>query len=389
MPSDRLTASRRLLLSLAIAVPWVTAMAAPAAAADRVEISTPYPAVAVEPGATAEFPLKVLADTKERVSLTADGVPEGWTATFRGGGFVVDGVFADPAEPPEVSLNVEVPADAAEGTYRITISARAGAAATLPLDLRVNAAAAGSLEMTSQFPQLQGPSSATFDFDLTLQNDTPEEIQANFSSEGPEGWQIEVRPSGQEQAASATVDAGGSTGLTVSVDPAEEVVAGEYPIVVRATSGTRTVETELQVTITGQFSMTLSTADDRLNAQATAGQPRQLQLTVRNDGTAPLVGITLSGTPPADWPEVTFSPATIDQLAPNEEANVTATITAASDAVAGDYVVSFEATTAEASANADIRTTVETSLTWGIIGVLLIVATLLGLGWVFRTYGRR
>jgi uncharacterized membrane protein len=36
-----------------------------------------------------------------------------------------------------------------------------------------------------------------------------------------------------------------------------------------------------------------------------------------------------------------------------------------------------------------IRTTVETSTVWGVVGVALIVIVLIGLGLVFRRYGRR
>ncbi len=37
----------------------------------------------------------------------------------------------------------------------------------------------------------------------------------------------------------------------------------------------------------------------------------------------------------------------------------------------------------------DIRTTVQTSPLWGFIGLALIVLVIVGLGWVFRRYGRR
>jgi uncharacterized membrane protein len=37
----------------------------------------------------------------------------------------------------------------------------------------------------------------------------------------------------------------------------------------------------------------------------------------------------------------------------------------------------------------DIRTTVQTSPLWGFIGLGLIALVIIGLGWVFRRYGRR
>jgi uncharacterized membrane protein len=98
--------------------------------------------------------------------------------------------------------------------------------------------------------------------------------------------------------------------------------------------------------------------------------------------------VTLSATPPTDW-EVTFTPELIDQVPPGEVARVNATITPSGDSVAGDYIVTITANVPEANSEIELRTTVKTSGLWGIIGLLLIVAALGGLGYVFRTYGRR
>jgi len=68
---------------------------------------------------------------------------------------------------------------------------------------------------------------------------------------------------------------------------------------------------------------------------------------------------------------------------------VTASIVPSNDAIAGDYVVSFDASAGQVGDSVDIRITIETSPLWGFIGIGLIVAVLAGLWWVFRTYGRR
>lgn len=374
---------------LALLLARALAVAGPAAAATELILSTPFPAVAVEPGATASFDLTVRADTRERVGLRVQDVPDGWTATLRGGGFIVDAVFSDPAEPPDVELAVDVPADAQQGSYAIAVVATAtGISDTLTLDLRVEEAAGGTVTLSADFPELRGPSDATFNFDLTLENDTPEEISASLVAEGPPGWQIDARPTSEAQAATATVAAGGSAGVTVEADPPDSATAGDYTILVRATGGERTAEAELRVTITGNFAMTLTTPDERLNATVQAGSPREVALVVINEGTAPLRGVELTASPPSGW-EVTFEPAAIEEIPPDESVNVTAFVRPTAEAIAGDYAVSFTASTLETSSTVDIRTTVETSLTWAVVGVLLIVGTLLALGWVFQQYGRR
>jgi len=92
---------------------------------------------------------------------------------------------------------------------------------------------------------------------------------------------------------------------------------------------------------------------------------------------------------PTNW-KVTFDPATIETIAPDgQPVTVTAHITPTSDAIAGDYMVSFTAPGKEASGSTEIRVRVETPQFWWIVGIVLIGATFAGLYWVFRTYGRR
>ncbi len=382
--------------ALLVALLLLVAATAPAAAQEepppppgQLLVSTPYPAVAVEAGETASFDLTVNAPTARQVDLAVDGLPEGWGATLRGGGFVIDGVFVDPADPPEVTLDVDVPADAVEGTTQVRVTADDGSSTNvLELSLRVAEAVGGNVTLESEFPTLQGASDATFNFDLTLANDTPEEITFGLTAEAPQGWTAEARPSGESQATTTTVAGGEEATITVEVDPPDTAPAGAYPVLVTASGGGHDASVELTVDITGNFAMTLTTADERLNATTSAGDSTDLRMLVVNDGTAPLAGVELSASPPTGW-EVTFEPETVEVVEPGGVAEVTATITAASDAIAGDYMVPITASVPEADSSVDIRTTVETSSVVGIIGILLIGIALLALAAVFRRFGRR
>jgi uncharacterized membrane protein len=51
--------------------------------------------------------------------------------------------------------------------------------------------------------------------------------------------------------------------------------------------------------------------------------------------------------------------------------------------------VSVNAAVPEASGSVDLRATVKGSRTWGFIGLGLIVAAVIGVGYVFRRFGRR
>lgn len=360
------------------------------ALAQEVRVTTPYPAVLVEPGGTTTFDLIVTATGRQRVGLRVTEAPEGWTTSLRGGGYVLNGVFTDPHEPPEVQLEVEVPPDAERGLHRVVVEATSSAGTdTLELDLRVSRAARGGVELTAEFPGLRGPSDTTFIFDLDIENDTPQETSFALETQGPEGWLVEARPTVEEQAATVTVGPGDSAGVQVEVDPPDDVVAGTYPILVRAVGGGRTAETELEVEITGNFALALRTQGDRpLNVDVPSGGTAELPLVVVNEGTAPLTGISLGASPPAGW-NVTFRPNAIEQLLPGERQQLTATIAPAEDALAGDYMVTLSADGAEASSDLEVRATVRTSTAWGILGLLLVVGSVAGLGYVFRRYGRR
>src|SRR4249920_3070367 len=61
-----------------------------ATAAGGLTVTTPFPAVVAEPGATASFNLTLTVDSARRVDLKTAGVPTGWTARFRGGGMTID-----------------------------------------------------------------------------------------------------------------------------------------------------------------------------------------------------------------------------------------------------------------------------------------------------------
>lgn len=385
---------------IALVLGVLALIAGPAApivgAAGTLTISTPYPEVVAEPGSTATFKLNLAANPAATVSLTADGVPSGWTSRFRGNGTAIDSVFipanASAANTPDVQFSVDIPQDASAGTNKMTLHADGGdLKSDLVISVRVESAAAGSVSLTSDFPQLQGTSSSTFTFNLTLKNDTPSEGTYSINGQGPDGWTVTAKPAGQSQATSLTVAAGSTGSITTSVTPATDAAAGDYPIKVTVSGGGKTAEADLTVTITGSYSMTVSTPDQVLSTTANAGTEKDFTIVVTNTGTAPIANVTPKATAPTGW-KVTFDPASVNSLASGSTGNTqnfTAKIVPSQDAIAGDYVVTMSVSGTQANASQDIRVRVETPQLWWIAGVVLLVATFAGLYWVFRTYGRR
>ena len=353
------------------------------------ELSTDYPGVAVGPGETTSFAIDVTSDRRERVDLSVIEAPPGWGTTLRGGGLEVSSVFTDPTSAPAVELEVRVPADATPGGFRVVVQgSSAGQIRTLVVNLNVAEDVAGAFDLTSEFATLRGTASDTYSYNLTLRNSSARATTFGLTASGPEGWVIDARPSASTQATTATVEPGSTATVTVTADPPESVTAGEYPIAVQATGGGRTLEAELTAEVVGSFTMSFTTANERLNARGAAGGSSSVALIVRNDGSAPLDAVTFSATPPSGW-DVTFEPETIDQLPPGEQATVTAHIQPSGDAVAGDYDVSLTASSAGTTEDIALRFAVETSGLFGFVGIAVIGVAVAGLLWVFRRYGRR
>ena len=383
--------SGRLTTALVMSILALWTFAPAVSADDGLEVTTPFPAVAVAPGTKVSFDLKVDSTRAANVSLELGGVPEGWTASLLGGGFVVDGVAVTSGTAAEVRLDVDVPADATEGTSTLRVTARGGGAQdVLPIAIRVNAAAAGDITLTTSTPTLTGASDASFTFDLQLRNDTAQDVTVSATASGPEGWDVEATLTGETQAASTIVEAGATQNIGVTANAPDDVPAGTYPISVEAHAGERTIPAELGIEVTGSYSMELATPNDVLSASGSAGSPTTQAFDITNTGTAPLTEVTLNASPPTNW-DVTMDPPTVASIAPGATQTITATIRPSGEAVAGDYVIEFEATAAEEGAedSNQVRFTVETSPLWALVGLGLIALIVAGLFYVFRTYGRR
>lgn len=378
---------RRGLLSLALVLGLVPALA-PTALAAGLTVTTPYPSVVVSPGTQVSFDLAVETTNATRVNLSVSGAPASWTTSLHGGGFVVGAVQTNGDDPTTVRLDVDVPDDAT-GSAQITVTANDGdSTVTLPLDIKVEADAAGEVTVKPDYTALRGTSNQSMTFNLTVDNDTPGDLSYTATGEGPTGWTVDVTLTGQAQAVSGTVKAGGASNAAVKVTPADNAPAGTYPIAVVVTVGGQQYPVSLSVEVTGSYALIITTPTTVLSATGNAGGVTEQQFTISNTGTAPVKNVVVTGDLPSNW-KVEFDKGTIESVAPGAPVTVTAKITPASDAIAGDYDLTFTARGDEANDQVVIRFTVQTSIIGAIIGGLLIIAAVGGLWWVFRRYGRR
>lgn len=385
---------RRLLLSLSVCMFLVlifNSFLGTARADNGLLLSTAFPGIEAQPGETVTFPLELSnSGVPQKVDLKIVAAPKGWQALFKGRGMVVSQAFASTDKPAYVDFQVEIPADAQPGKYAFVIQA-AGvqASSRLTLQVIIKEVASGTDKMTTDYPVLTGTSRTSFRFRVTLTNNGAQERSYSLGAQAPPGWQVTFSPAyDSKQIASLSLASGKSQDLDVTVQPPQNVKAGTYQIPIEAIAGSSKAGVVLKVNITGTYNLELTTPTGRLNADAIAGKDSPVTLVVKNNGSADLANITFSANAASGW-AVTFKPEKIDILPAGDSQQVTAFIKPTPKAIAGDYVVSITADTQETSDTVDLRVTVKTSTLWGLVGVLLVLAVIGAVAWIFQKYGRR
>lgn len=389
---------RNFVLTLFAAVLLLLTIVSPAVAQDGEEeepgppllLLTEYPSQVIDVDETAEMDLMLRTRTEPQVvRLSVEGLPEGWTATFRGGQQIVRSVFVTPEDEANVRLQVEPPEGVEPGEMAFTVVAESDQEeAELPIELIVQEQAPASLSLEVELPTLRGRPDSAFRYNATLRNEGGEELTVELGADLPPGFVVTFQSAGQEVTALPLVP-NETERINVNVEPINEVPVDVYPITVFARGGDAEASVQLTAEVVGQSSISLSTPSGRLSGEAQAGQETTYTLLLQNTGSAPAHNIQLSGSPPSGW-EVTFEPEEVAELPPGTQREVTARVQPPENTVAGDYVVTFRARPEDVSAESlEYRVTVRTSTLWGIAGVSLIAVAVLVVGLAVARFGRR
>jgi uncharacterized membrane protein len=372
--------------------------AAPAFAADAnhdirgLYLLTDYPAVTVQPGTTSTVNLKLrdYGVAPERLALSVSGVPQGWTATLLGGGQPIAAAMPATDDSVSLDLRLDVPKDAKIGTQTLTVNAD-GASSHIALPVAVTLAKElpAKLTLQPQLPELRGSSRSSFEYTLTIKNDSGKKLLVSLAADAPRNFDTSFTEAyGTQQLTAIPVDAGKSKDVKLKVSPPDTVDAGHYPVTARIAAEDARASAKVALDITGQPKLSLSGREGLLSARATAGKESSVPVVVTNTGTAPAENILLSANAASGW-KVTFEPKTIDRIAPNEHKQVQALISPPSKAIAGDYVTGLTASARGETGTADFRVTVTTSTVWGVAGVGIIGAALLIMVGAVARFGRR
>ncbi len=374
------------------------ALAAPAFAAEThpdvkgLYLLTDYPAVSVQPGTTAtvNLHLRNYGLAPERLSLSVTGVPAGWKATLLGGGQPVGAAMPATDDSVSLDLRLDVPKGAKIGSHTLTIDAKgADSQVALPLNVTLAKELPAKLSVQPQLPELRGSSRSSFEYTLTVKNDSGKKLLVSLAAQAPRNFDTSFTEAyGSQQLTSIPIDAGKSKDVKLKVSPPNTVDAGHYPVKVQVAAAGARAATDVALDITGEPKLTLSGREGLLSASATAGKESTVAVVVSNTGTAPAENIHLSANAPGGW-KVTFQPKTVERIAPNQHKEVQVLIRPPAKAIAGDYVNMFSASTHGENGTANFRVTVTTSTMWGVAGVGIIGAALLIMVGAVLRFGRR
>jgi uncharacterized membrane protein len=386
------------LFALAVAFFALAAPAFPAFAVDThsdvkgLYLLTDYPAVSVQPGTTAtvNLHLRNYGLAPERLSLSVSGVPAGWKATLLGGGQPVAAAMPATDDSVSLDLRLDVPKGTKIGTHTLTVNAEgANTHVALPLNVTLAKELPAKLSVQPQLPELRGSSRSSFEYTLTVKNDSGKKLLVSLAAEAPRNFDTSFTEAyGSQQLTSIPIDAGKSKDVKLKVSPPNTVDAGHYPVKVQVAAEGARAATDVALDITGEPKLTLSGREGLLSANATAGTESTVAVVVSNTGTAPAENIHLSANAPTGW-KVTFQPKTIERIAPNQHKEVQALIRPPAKAIAGDYVNAFTAAARGETGTANFRITVTTSTMWGVAGVGIIGAALLIMVGAVVRFGRR
>ncbi len=215
-----------------------------------------YPAVTVRPGETSTVTLRLqnYDMAPERLALSVSGVPNGWTATLLGGGQPVAAAMPATNSSVSLSLRLDVPKNAPIGTQTLTVAAN-GNATTLQLPIAVTLAKdlPAKLSVTPQLPELRGTSKSSFEYQLSIKNDSGKKLTVSLSAQAPQNFDTSFTEQyGTQELNAVPIDAGQSKDVKLKVTPPNTASSGDYKLTARVAAEDASATTDLGLDITGQ-----------------------------------------------------------------------------------------------------------------------------------------
>ena len=361
-----------------------------------IALYTDYSGVAVARGENVQMDLTLenKGRTDENIDIRITSVAKDWKATLKGARYRVTGMYVPNGKAKTLALNLVPAKGIGPGKYSFQFEAKTADGKltsnhTLSVDVQERTVGADNIQINAAYPVLRGQTDSKFEFSLEVMNKSEMERTFNLAAVGPEKWEINFKPAyEQKQISSIRLKEGANQTVAVEVTPVQNAAAGEYPVLVRISSGESKAEVKLTVNLTGTYRLDAGTPNGVLSLEAMGGKPVTFSLFVRNNGSAVNRNITFSSFKPENW-ETTFKPEKIESLAPGALKQVEVTITPGRQSLVGDYSVGIMTTGEKSDKTVEMRVTVKASSAWGWIGIGIILLVIAGLTFLFIKMGRR
>jgi uncharacterized membrane protein len=352
---------------------------------------TDYPALTVQAGGTSTVALRLhnYGLPPERLALSVDGVPQGWSATILGGGQPVAAAMPATGKDVALQLRLDVPANAQTGAT-VTVNARGGNQnISLPIAVSLGKDLPAKLTLEPKLPALRGSPTSNFEYQLTVKNDSGRNLLVSFGAKAPQNFSTRFTEAyGSQELSSLPIEAGQSKDIKLAVRAPAQTAAGKIPVGVTVSAEGVSADAQVVMEIVGQPQLKLTGRDGVVSARAEAGNQTSIPIVISNEGSAPAEGVELTGTAPSGW-KVEFDPKQVERIAPGQRAEAQLLLTPSAKALAGDYMASLRASSRGESASSDFRVAVATSTYWGMAGAGIIGIALLVMVGAIARFGRR
>jgi uncharacterized membrane protein len=268
-------------------------------------------------------------------------------------------------------------------------AAGGGSEASLPIAVTLAKELPAKLKLEPRLPALRGSPRSSFEYQLTIRNDSGRNVVTSFVVKAPRNFSTSFTEAyGSQELSSIPIEAGQSKDIKLTVRPPSGVDAGSYPVQVTVAADDARATADLQMDIVGQPLLQIAGRDGLVSSSAEAGKESTVPVVITNNGTAPAEQVELTAQAPSGW-KVEFEPKTIERIDPGKRAEVQAKITPSIRSLNGDYMVSVRGASGPESSNTQFRVTVTTSTLWGMTGAGIIAAALLVMVGAIARYGRR
>jgi len=364
-----------------------------------ISVAPEYSGIIAAQGEDVSIDLKIINKGRqdEIIELLIPTVPKGWTAMVKTYSYGVTGVYVESDKSKSLTLKAEPDESVTPGKYTFRIKGQtqdgkltSSSEVNITVKSKQEEKKSKDVKITTSYPVLEGPTDATFEFSIEVENKLDKDTIFNLAYEGPKNWDIKFKPAYEEKYfSSLRIKEGQSETMAVEVKPYLLAEPGRYPFTVRVSSPEAKAEVELMVVLTGTYKLEAGTADGLLSlGEAFQGKPANISFYVKNGGSAKQNNIRFLSFKPENW-KVEFKPEKIETLAPGELKQVEFIITPADEALVGDYSVTLSIEGEKVTKNLEFRVPVKASTAWGVIGLGIIVLVVVGLVVLFIRLGRR